>query len=70
MCDIIFYQGFVNRMQLSASASIGVRYDKYEKLHYLGRGKMSFPVTTDGLLRFTIKGQSYLDKEFKEVSAE
>ncbi|XP_022153118.1 outer envelope pore protein 21, chloroplastic [Momordica charantia] len=52
---------------LSASASIGVRYDKYEKLHYLGRGKMSFPVTTDGLLRFTIKGQSYLDKEFKET---
>ncbi|KGN47522.1 outer envelope pore protein 21, chloroplastic [Cucumis sativus] len=51
---------------LSASAGLGVQYDKYKKLHYVGRGKMSFPVTTDGLLRFTIKGQSHLDKDFKQ----
>ena len=66
----VFLFIIVNQMQLSASAGLGVQYDKYKKLHYVGRGKMSFPVTTDGLLRFTIKGQSHLDKDFKQVSDE
>ncbi|KAA0038437.1 outer envelope pore protein 21 [Cucumis melo var. makuwa] len=63
----VFLFIIVNQMQLSASAGLGVQYDKYKKLHYVGRGKMSFPVTTDGLLRFTIKGQSHLDKDFKQI---
>ncbi|XP_022951031.1 outer envelope pore protein 21, chloroplastic-like isoform X2 [Cucurbita moschata] len=51
---------------LFASAGIGVQYDKYRKLQHFARGKMSFPVTTDGMLQFTIKGQSHHDKDFKQ----
>lgn len=64
----MFLYIIVIQMQLSASAGLGVQYDKYKKLHYLARGKMSFPVTTDGLLKFSIKGQSHFDKDFKQVS--
>lgn len=56
-------------MQFFGSAGVGVQYDKYKKLQYLARGKMTFPVTTDGYLKFTIKGQSHLDKDFKQVCA-
>ncbi|XP_023002118.1 outer envelope pore protein 21, chloroplastic-like isoform X1 [Cucurbita maxima] len=53
---------------LFASAGIGVQYDKYRKLQHFARGKMSFPVTTDGMLQFTIKGQSHHDKDFKQTN--
>ncbi|GLT64110.1 hypothetical protein SLA2020_366220 [Shorea laevis] len=50
----------------SASLGVGLQYDKWGKLRYSVRGKKSFPVTTDGLLSFNIKGQCDVDKEFKE----
>ncbi|KAL7261567.1 hypothetical protein ACSBR1_000080 [Camellia fascicularis] len=51
---------------LSASLGVGLQYDRKEKLRYSVRGKKSFPVTPNGLLRFNIKGQCDVDKEFKE----
>ncbi|XP_022946381.1 outer envelope pore protein 21, chloroplastic-like [Cucurbita moschata] len=51
---------------LFSSVSFGVKYDKYKKLHYLARGKVSLPVANDGLLKFTIKGQSQLENNFKQ----
>lgn len=56
-----------NRLQLSASLGVGLQYDKHEKLRYSVRGKKTFPVTTDGLLSFNVKGQCDVDKEFREV---
>ncbi|KAB1225832.1 Outer envelope pore protein 21, chloroplastic [Morella rubra] len=50
---------------LSASLGVGVQYDKREMLWYTVRGKKSFPVTTNGLLSFNIKGRCDVDKEFK-----
>ncbi|XP_028116026.1 outer envelope pore protein 21B, chloroplastic-like isoform X2 [Camellia sinensis] len=51
---------------LSASLGVGLQYDRKEKLRYSVRGKKSFPVTPNGLLRFNIKGRCDVDKEFKE----
>lgn len=51
---------------LSASLGVGLQYDKHEKLRYSVRGKKTFPVTTDGLLSFNVKGQCDVDKEFRE----
>ncbi|KAI4389658.1 hypothetical protein MLD38_001859 [Melastoma candidum] len=50
----------------SASLGVGVQYDKYGKLRYNVRGKKAFPVTTNGLLSFAVKGRSDVDKEFKQ----
>lgn len=44
-----------------------MQYDKREMLWYTVRGKKSFPVTTNGLLSFNIKGRCDVDKEFKAV---
>ncbi|KAL7162322.1 hypothetical protein ACSBR2_042744 [Camellia fascicularis] len=41
-------------------------HDRKEKLWYSVRGKKPFPVTPNALLRFNIKGQCDVDKEFKE----
>ncbi|GMY28954.1 outer envelope pore protein 21, chloroplastic [Fagus crenata] len=54
---------------LSASLGVGAHYDKYEKLRYSVRGKKAFPVTTNGLLSFNIKGRCVVDKEFKETKS-
>ncbi|KAF5455602.1 outer envelope pore protein 21, chloroplastic-like [Juglans microcarpa x Juglans regia] len=51
---------------LSASLGVGLQYTKREKLRYSVRGKKSFPVTTNGLLSFNIKGRCDVDNEFKE----
>ncbi|XP_008237933.1 PREDICTED: outer envelope pore protein 21B, chloroplastic-like isoform X2 [Prunus mume] len=53
----------------SASLGVGLQYDRREKLRYTVRAKKSFPVTTDGLLSFNVKGRCDLDKEFKERSS-
>ncbi|EEF52900.1 conserved hypothetical protein [Ricinus communis] len=55
---------------LSASLGVGVQYDKQEKLTYRLRGKKAFPVTSDGLLTFNVKGWCTIDKEFKERKSE
>ncbi|KAF5739287.1 outer envelope pore protein 21 chloroplastic [Tripterygium wilfordii] len=52
--------------EASANLGVGVKYSKHEKLQYSVRGKMSFPVTSDDLLSFVIKGQCDVDKEFRE----
>ncbi|KAL6996001.1 Outer envelope pore protein 21, chloroplastic [Sarracenia purpurea var. burkii] len=51
---------------LSACLGVGVQYDRQEKLRYTVRGKKAFPVTTNGLVRFNIKGRCDVDKEFRE----
>ncbi|CAN1127753.1 Outer envelope pore protein 21B, chloroplastic [Linum perenne] len=60
--------GFIRHFlpDLGASLGVGVQYDKYEKLRYSLRGKKAFPVTSDGLFTFNIKGRYYLDENFKE----
>ncbi|KAF4370485.1 hypothetical protein CsatB_007904 [Cannabis sativa] len=50
----------------SASFGGGMKYDKREKVRYVVRGKKSFPVTTNGEVRFNVKGRCDFDKEFKE----
>lgn len=47
-----------------------MHYDKRDKLRYTLRGKKAFPVTTDGLLSFSVKGKYDLDKDFREVGIE
>ncbi|XP_009372614.2 outer envelope pore protein 21, chloroplastic [Pyrus x bretschneideri] len=63
-----FLRAVVRRFypDFSASLGVGLQYDKREKLHYTIRAKKSFPVTTDGLFSFNVKGRCHLDKEFKE----
>ncbi|XAR64278.1 hypothetical protein NMG60_11024554 [Bertholletia excelsa] len=51
---------------LLGSLGVGLQYDKYEKLRYIVHGKKTFPLTTDGLLRFNIKGRCDIDKEFRQ----
>ncbi|XP_059636540.1 outer envelope pore protein 21B, chloroplastic-like isoform X2 [Cornus florida] len=52
---------------LSASLGFGLHYNGQEKFRYSMQGKKAFPVTTNGLLSFNIKGRYDIDKEFKEV---
>ncbi|CAO2833700.1 unnamed protein product [Amaranthus hypochondriacus] len=54
--------------QLSSRFGLGVQYDKFQKLGYIVRGKMEFPVTSndDNSIRFVVKGRSDIDKEFKQ----
>ncbi|KAL5573182.1 hypothetical protein UlMin_022779 [Ulmus minor] len=61
-CSLLrhFYPDF------STSLGVGLKYDKHEKLHYIVRGKKSFPVTTNGHFNFNIKGHCDVDKEFKQ----
>ncbi|CAN0927330.1 Outer envelope pore protein 21B, chloroplastic [Linum grandiflorum] len=63
-----YLSGFIRHFlpDLGASMGVGVQYDKYEKLRYTFRGKKSFPVTSDGLVAFNVKGRYHLDKNFKE----
>ncbi|KAL8130691.1 hypothetical protein V2J09_019846 [Rumex salicifolius] len=51
---------------LSGSIGIGVRYNKYDRFRYLLHGKKSFPVSSDGNIKFNVKGRSSLDEEFKQ----
>ncbi|GAV65846.1 hypothetical protein CFOL_v3_09360 [Cephalotus follicularis] len=51
---------------LSASLGVGLHYDKHEKLRFFVRGKKAFPVSSDGLFNFNIKGRCHTDQEFKE----
>ncbi|XP_057469059.1 outer envelope pore protein 21B, chloroplastic-like [Actinidia eriantha] len=51
---------------LSASLGVGLQYNRHEKVRYSVRGKTAFPVTTNGLLQFNIKGRCDVDKEFRE----
>ncbi|KAI9200249.1 hypothetical protein LWI29_029932 [Acer saccharum] len=51
---------------LSASLGVGLQYDRHEKLRYTVRGKKAFPVTSNGLLSFNIKGRCDVDQEFKQ----
>ncbi|XP_059636538.1 outer envelope pore protein 21B, chloroplastic-like isoform X1 [Cornus florida] len=51
---------------LSASLGFGLHYNGQEKFRYSMQGKKAFPVTTNGLLSFNIKGRYDIDKEFKE----
>ncbi|GFZ10553.1 hypothetical protein Acr_21g0011520 [Actinidia rufa] len=53
-------------LQLSASLGVGLQYNRHEKARYSVRGKTAFPVTTNGLLQFNIKGRCDVDKEFRE----
>ncbi|KAK2988203.1 hypothetical protein RJ640_020685 [Escallonia rubra] len=52
-----------------ASVAGGVQYDRNRKLRYCVRGKKAFPVTTDGLLKFNIKGQCDADKDFIQTKS-
>ncbi|XP_038715409.1 outer envelope pore protein 21B, chloroplastic-like isoform X2 [Tripterygium wilfordii] len=52
--------------EASANVGVGVKYGKREKLQYSVHGKTSYPVTSDGLLRFVVKGQCDVNKEFGE----
>ncbi|GAB2300474.1 hypothetical protein Dimus_034517 [Dionaea muscipula] len=45
---------------------LALQYDKLGKVQYSLRGKKAFPVTSNGLLNFNIKGRCDFDKEFKE----
>lgn len=54
-------------LQISASIGVGLQYDKNGKMRYAVRGKKSFPVTTNGLLAFNVKGRSDVDQELKQV---
>lgn len=44
-----------------------MQYTKHEKLRYFVRAKKGFPVTSNGLLSFNIKGRCDVDEEFKQV---
>ncbi|XP_031270279.1 outer envelope pore protein 21, chloroplastic isoform X2 [Pistacia vera] len=57
------------RLQLSASLGVGLQYTKHEKLRYFVRAKKGFPVTSNGLLSFNIKGRCDVDKEFKQKNS-
>ncbi|KAM5573951.1 hypothetical protein ABKV19_013461 [Rosa sericea] len=63
-----YFTALVRRFYPDFSTSIGagLHYDKRDKLRYTLRGKKAFPVTTDGLLSFNVKGKYDLDKDFKE----
>ncbi|CAI0381605.1 unnamed protein product [Linum tenue] len=54
------------QLQLGASLGAGVQYDRQEKLRYSLRAKKAFPITSDGLFSFNVKGRYHLDKDFKE----
>lgn len=47
-----------------------MQYDKRDKLRYTIRGKKAFPVTTNGLFSFIVKGRYDLDKDFREVGTD
>ncbi|EYU41178.1 hypothetical protein ABFS82_03G006100 [Erythranthe guttata] len=53
---------------LSTSLGVGAQYNKNRKIHYHVRGKHAFPVTSDRLISFNIKGRCNTDEEFKKVS--
>ncbi|XP_058090568.1 outer envelope pore protein 21B, chloroplastic-like [Magnolia sinica] len=55
--------------ELSASTGVGLQYDKNEKLKYCVHGKKAFPLSSNGLLSFNIKGRYVADKEFKQGKA-
>ncbi|CAM8910780.1 unnamed protein product [Rhodiola kirilowii] len=58
-----FYPNF------SGSLGVGLLYNKDDKLLYSVRGKKEFPLASDGLVRFNIKGQYDVDREFHERKA-
>ncbi|KAJ8647214.1 hypothetical protein MRB53_000237 [Persea americana] len=56
--------------ELSASTGIGIQYDKHhDGPKYCLRGKKAFPISSNGLLSFNIKGRVEYDKEFKKKNA-
>ncbi|KAL9238078.1 hypothetical protein vseg_012552 [Gypsophila vaccaria] len=57
---------FYNPPHLAASLGLGVQYDKREKLGYVIRGKLGFPVLSDESVRFHVKGRSNVDKDLKQ----
>ncbi|KAH9624922.1 hypothetical protein KSS87_004198 [Heliosperma pusillum] len=57
---------FYNPPQLAASLGLGVQYDKREKLGYVVRGKLGFPVLSDDSVRFNVKGRCDVDKDLKQ----
>lgn len=65
--DLICLNIPANHLQLSASLGLGVQYDKREKLRYVVRGKKAFPVTTNGLVNFHVKGRCDIGKDFIQV---
>lgn len=54
-------------LQILASLGVGLQHEKNGKVRYIMRGKKAFPVTSNGLLRFNVKGRSDVDQEFKRV---
>ncbi|KAL6509880.1 hypothetical protein OROGR_022368 [Orobanche gracilis] len=55
---------------LSASFSVGADYTRQSyksKIHFNIGGKKVFPVTSDGLLSFYVKGRCKIDEDFKEI---
>ncbi|KAK9928463.1 hypothetical protein M0R45_025596 [Rubus argutus] len=63
-----YFTALVRRFYPDFSTSIGagLQYDKRDKLRYTIRGKKAFPVTTNGLFSFIVKGRYELDKDFRE----
>ncbi|CAI0434790.1 unnamed protein product [Linum tenue] len=53
-------------MTFFSTGTLRVQYDKQEKLRYSLRGKKAFPITSDGMFSFNVKGRYHLDKDFKE----
>eukprot|EP00262_Sarcandra_glabra_P003609 TRINITY_DN14347_c0_g1_i2.p1 TRINITY_DN14347_c0_g1~~TRINITY_DN14347_c0_g1_i2.p1 ORF type:complete len:150 (-),score=16.06 TRINITY_DN14347_c0_g1_i2:72-521(-) len=53
--------------ELSASTGVGLHYDKHQKVRYSIRGKKVFPIASNGLISFNIKGRYEVDREFREV---
>ncbi|KAF3611266.1 hypothetical protein DY000_02046016 [Brassica cretica] len=50
--------------EASTNIGVGLHYDKSQKLRVFVRGKKKFPVRTDALLTFNIKGRCDFDQEF------
>lgn len=53
--------------ELSASVGVGVQYNRRDKVHYHVRGKKTFPVTSDGLFNFNVKGRCNINEELKQI---
>ncbi|KAH9602652.1 hypothetical protein KSS87_012230 [Heliosperma pusillum] len=65
----VMLRRFHNPPQLAASLVLRVQYDKREKLGYVVRGKLGFPVLSDDSVRFNVKGRCDIDKDLKQVHA-
>ncbi|CAD5313304.1 unnamed protein product [Arabidopsis thaliana] len=55
--------------EASTNLGVGLHYDKREKLRCLVRGKKKFPVITDEVVTFNIKGRCDFDQDLVQRNA-